>query len=183
MVSSGRKGHGLIGYGVNMYHPFCCFACRDVLSASQLSCSEKEPQMPGMDMASDPYLTSAECFTTDDAFLQSLALCISERCANDTRGGSTLKEWQIEQWWQKNVAGTKSIQPDPKETYGQALAKVDPRPNEILVQGDPLNKTMLVGYVDYITDWNAISVFEDMETSHERFGYQPSLRLPNKMAS
>ncbi|KIY01865.1 uncharacterized protein Z520_02003 [Fonsecaea multimorphosa CBS 102226] len=86
MTSSGRAGHGLIGYGINMYFHYCCTACRNVLSASQLNCSKiaEMEGMGGMDMSGDgDFTTMPECYATDDAFLQSLALCISQRCPQD----------------------------------------------------------------------------------------------------
>lgn len=171
MVSSGRNGHGLIGYGINMYSPVCCTACRNVLSSSKLNCSEvmNMEGMAGMDMGDSDFATSLECFATDDAFLQSLAVCISERCHQDSRNRGQLKEWQIEEWWQKNVVGNQAQQPDPKETYQQALAKVEIIPTEALILGNPLNRTMLVADEDYQPNWNADVVFEDMEITHQRY--------------
>ena len=32
--TTGRSGHGLIGYGITIYHLPCEFACRPVLSSS-----------------------------------------------------------------------------------------------------------------------------------------------------
>lgn len=96
MVSSGRAGHGLIGYGINMYSPNCCSSCRDVLSGSQLNCSDVMDMegMAGMDMTGSDFTTSAECYATDDAFLQSMAICISQRCPTDP-SVVDLKDWQI----------------------------------------------------------------------------------------
>jgi hypothetical protein len=61
------------------------------------------------------------------------------------------------------------IQPDPKETYQQALEKAG-TPTETLVSGNPLNKTSVILDDDYISNYNALVVFEDMEVIHERFG-------------
>lgn len=171
MVSEGRQGHGLIGYGINMYHPTCASACRNVLSSSKLNCSEVMDMsgMEGMDMGSSDFDTSPECFASDDAFLQSLAVCISQRCPGDPFDGPGLEVWQIEQWWQKNVAGTMAVQPDPKETYQQALAKVKMMPTQAVVLGDPLNQTMLTREEDYQPNWNADVVFEEIEDTHSRY--------------
>lgn len=62
------------------------------------------------------------------------------------------------------------MQPDPKETYQQALEKAG-TPTETLVSGDPLNKTSKISDDDYTSNYNALVVFEDMEAIHEKFGY------------
>ncbi|KIV83755.1 hypothetical protein PV11_05750 [Exophiala sideris] len=155
MTSAGRSGHGLIGYGINMYFPNCCTSCRDVLSASRLHCSDfmDVDGMAGMDMTSSDFTTSAECYATDDAFLQSMAVCISQRCPTDPSRGD-LKDWQIEQWWQ---------------SYEESLAKVKDIPTETIVSGDPLNHAMLVSDDDYQSNWNANNAFENGEDLHERY--------------
>jgi hypothetical protein len=49
-VSLGRNGHGLIGYGIKMYQPYCATACRDSILAAPLSCTVEEMDHEGMDM-------------------------------------------------------------------------------------------------------------------------------------
>ncbi|KAF2104813.1 ferric reductase like transmembrane component [Rhizodiscina lignyota] len=163
-MTAGRNGHGLIGYGITMYKPPCCFSCRAVLASSMLNCSASMDMSDGgMDMGGD--MNSPECYATDDAFLQSLALCIKQRCIGD----ETLDDWKIEKYWQENVAGTAQVQPDPKETYEAALVKIHGTVTETLVSGDSLNRTMLVGDSDYQENWNALVAFEDIEDTHERY--------------
>jgi hypothetical protein len=60
-------------------------------------------------------------------------------------------------------------QPDPKETYQQALEKAG-TPTDIIISGNPLNKTSMISDDDYISNYNAVTIFEDMEATHERFG-------------
>ncbi|QDS72601.1 hypothetical protein FKW77_001484 [Venturia effusa] len=161
-VSTGRAGHGLIGFGIEMYNPGCAYACRAVLSTSPLNCSAHHSMsMPGMDMHMGAE-TEPECYATDDAFLQSLAYCISTRC-QDTPA------WELERYWKMNVAGRAQVQPDPKETYQQALEKAG-TPTETLVSGDPLNQTSRISDDDYISNYNALVIFEEMETLHEKYG-------------
>ena len=169
MVSSGRDGHGLIGYGINMYFPACCTTCRNVLSFSELKCSEATGTEGMAGMGLSDFDTSLDCYATDDAFLQSLALCISQRCPDDPSIGN-LKDWEIEHWWQQNLVGNLAIQPDPKETYGEALAKISTITTETLVLGDPLNRTMMVSDQDYQPNWNADTAFEHVEILHVRYG-------------
>ncbi|KIW16144.1 hypothetical protein PV08_06195 [Exophiala spinifera] len=171
MTSNGRARHGLIGYGIKMYYPNCCSSCRSVLSGAQLNCSETMDMegMAGMDMGGSDFSTSSDCYATDDAFLQSMAVCISEKCPKDP-SAKNLRDWQIEQWWQMNIPGTAAVQPDPKETYQEALAKVQTTPEDTIISGNPLNRTMLVSDDDYQPNWNANNAFEHGEILHERYG-------------
>ncbi|KAK3063404.1 hypothetical protein LTS18_000639 [Coniosporium uncinatum] len=166
MVSTGRKRHGLIGYGITMYVPNCAYSCRTTIASSPLNCSAvPDTDMADMgDMAMDMTPTSSpECYATDDAFLQTLAYCISTHCGD-------LEAWKIEQWWIQNVAGIQADQPDPKETYQMALAQVVSPPTDVLVSGDPLNKTSLVPEEDYMANWNAQGLFEEIELKSENYG-------------
>ncbi|KAE9979703.1 hypothetical protein EG328_000753 [Venturia inaequalis] len=161
-VSTGRAGHGLIGYGIEMYKPACAYACRAVLESSSLNCtSHGGMHMPGMDMHMGAE-TEPNCYATDDAFLQTLAYCISSRCQGT-------QAWELERYWKMNVAGRAQVQPDPKETYQQALEKAG-TPTETLVSGNPLNKTSKITDDDYTSNYNALIIFEDMEVVHEKHG-------------
>lgn len=61
------------------------------------------------------------------------------------------------------------MQPDPKESYQQALEKAG-TPKETLVSGDPLNQTSRISDDDYISNYNALIIFEKMEGTHEKHG-------------
>lgn len=135
--------------------------------------------MAGMAMMMEAE-TEPECYATDDVFLQTLAYCISTHCQNTP-------SWELERYWKMNVAGRAQyasfphinpaiwlnivtrVQPDPKETYQQALEKAG-TPKDTLVSGNPLNKTSIILDDDYISNYNALVIFEDMEVVHERFG-------------
>jgi hypothetical protein len=162
MTSGGRRGHGLIGYGITMYEPPCAFACRDTISSSVLNCSMEDMEMDGMDMGGGG--TEPECYATDDTFLQTMAWCISTHCQDVTA-------WKLEKYWRMNIAGRAAVQPDPKYTYQQALSRVTEPPTDVLVSGDPLNKTSLVDEDAYTANYNADINFEAQENTHERYGY------------
>lgn len=161
MVSAGRPGHGLIGYGITMYRPLCAFTCRDVLSSSILSCSVPT-DTADMDMDMDS-TTSPECYSTDDTFLETLAYCISTHCQHTA-------VWELEKYWRANVAGTQPIQPVPKASYQQTLANITTEPTDTLVVGEDLNRTMTISHEDYEASYNAHGVFEKMEITHETYG-------------
>lgn len=75
-------GQGLVGYGITMYKPSCVFACRDAISGATLNCSTTGSDgmdgMSGMSM-SGMVMTDTSCYATDDAFLHTLAWCVSIR--------------------------------------------------------------------------------------------------------
>ncbi|KAL8682102.1 MAG: hypothetical protein Q9186_001807 [Xanthomendoza sp. 1 TL-2023] len=167
MVSSGRHGHGLIGYGISMYNPLCAYACRDVLSSSTLNCSEHAHMHDGMVMKrmamGSETVTSPACYAADDAFLNTLAYCISTHCHH-------VPIWHLEKYWSMNVAGKQPDQPPPKATYQKTLAGLTTTPTDILVAGEDLSHTMIVSDEDYQGSFNAQAVFEDMEHTNERYG-------------
>ncbi|KAL9009203.1 MAG: hypothetical protein Q9173_005751 [Seirophora scorigena] len=163
-VSTGRDGHGLIGYGISMYKPLCAFVCRDVLSTSKLNCSEHSHMSDGMSV--DMHMgseTSPSCYATDDAFLRTLAYCISNHCQDEAT-------WDLERYWSLNVAGKQPDQPLPKATYQETLAEITSNPTETLVLGEELNQTMAVSEEDYEMSYNAQGLFEKMEVNHETYG-------------
>lgn len=164
MVSTGRPGHGLVGYGISMYKPLCAFACRDVLSTSVLSCSSHTHESEGMEM--DMHKggeTSPECYATDDAFLQTLAFCMATRCRD-------VAVWDLERYWDRNVPGRQPNQPIPKVTYQQTLANMTSAPSDNVVVGEVLTEPMIVSDEDWEGSYNAQGVFEEMESRHETYG-------------
>jgi hypothetical protein len=62
-------------------------------------------------------------------------------CQHDAR---KRKAWKLEKWWQGNVVGTEDIQPDPKETYQETLAKVNGTPAAEYTKKGSLNTTSVV---------------------------------------
>ncbi|KAF1977649.1 hypothetical protein BU23DRAFT_550921 [Bimuria novae-zelandiae CBS 107.79] len=160
-LSNTRNGHGLIGYGIDMYKPNCAYSCRAAISSCTLDCSTMM-EMDGMDMSMDEMMmeTSADCYATDDAFLETMAYCISTKCEG-------VPAWELEKYWKANIAGTKAVQPDPKWTYQETLERITSPPNE--TAGSELNKIMLVSEEDWMASWNAQDSFEKAEGKHEKY--------------
>ncbi|KAF9741500.1 hypothetical protein PMIN06_007313 [Paraphaeosphaeria minitans] len=163
-LSNTRNNHGLIGYGINMYKPNCAFSCRAAISSCTLNCSTMM-EMEGMDMTMDDMMmeTSAECYASDDAFLQTMAYCLSQKCEG-------VQKWELEKYWEDNIPGTNAVQPSPKWTYQESLDRVSSAPNETVIGGDSLNQTMLVSEDDWLANWNAQDSFEEAEGKHEKYG-------------
>jgi hypothetical protein len=164
-AQSPQVNHGLVGYGITMDDPECAFACQAVLTGSQLNCSDptNTADVPmGSMVMSMTFMTSLDCYATDDAFLQSLALCIQSYCMD-------LPVWQIEQFWVTSAVGTMSPQPNPKYSYQKALDKITNPPNITLAYGSPLNQTSLVGDSDYDLQYRTLTVFSWVEVQHSKF--------------
>jgi hypothetical protein len=162
--------HGTIGYGINMYHPFCCSACADSLAMVYLNCTTfstshdhddgmsmkllKRMDM-GMDMSGS---TSDECYATDTAYLETLAYCVQSHC--DAEG---LSYHTQNSWFEKNAA------------HGlQVPSLVDSLPShpptaELDADAMWLNETMLVNEEAWIIDRRTIDAFETSEEYHVRF--------------
>ena len=153
------SGHGLVGYGFTLYKPLCAWTCREVFSSSPLNCSEP------MDMedADAELETLPECYATDDAFLQSLAYCLSTHCQN-------VAIWDLEEYWSKYVADYEPNQAIPKATYQQVSQNITTEPTDTLVLGEALNKTMMASDEDYEAAQNGLGNFEKMETNHATHG-------------
>ena len=78
--------------------------------------------------------------------------------------------WNLEKYWNMNVAGMLQNQPVPKATYQQTVAKMIMEPSDTLVVGEELNRTMIVSDEDYQGSYNAHDAFEEMEGHHETYG-------------
>ncbi|KAI1758831.1 ferric reductase like transmembrane component-domain-containing protein [Hypoxylon sp. FL1150] len=168
MTSTGYPGQGFIGYGIQMYQPTCAFACHDSLSRYQLGCSvPMDPENMGDqnlgDTSMPKYITPANCYATDDNFLQSVAYCISTHCH-----GTPLSD--LESYWTTYLLGRIPGQPTPKESYSTALAHADPPPTHPVPPTSILNTTTLVSEQAYMAIYNAQSYFEQMEIRQVDFG-------------
>ncbi|KAI1374516.1 ferric-chelate reductase [Hypoxylon crocopeplum] len=185
--STGRPGHGFIGYGIEMYRPACAYGCHDSISAP-LNCTDAEMgddgDMGGMrrlrkrmgDMGGDSMdddLPSGDgwmvmdptpaCMANNDFYLQTLAYCLKERCLD-------VPVSELEEYWALNVAGRKTDQPAPKESYQEALAAITTTPSRELNNSMVLNYTAVVSDEQYIPNYYADLNFEGSEQTHERYG-------------
>jgi hypothetical protein len=159
-----RPEHGFIGYGISFLQPACAFACRDAISGATLKCSTimESEEMPGLE-TSDMVMTDPKCLATDDAFLQTLAWCMSSRCKD-------VLAWKLEKFWKDNVAGKLADQPDPKETYGRALDEITNSPTTVYAETSPLNKTSVMADDLWFSYFNTYTVMGQQEILQEGFG-------------
>lgn len=112
-------GRGLIGWGKTMYHPTCAFACRGVIKGCPLLYT---PAHGGdlFGMGHSTTTTPPDCYTSDPAFLRTMALCLDTYCPLSGDPPVSL----LEDYWSSHLAtGTVAdYQWQPSISYGNALA-------------------------------------------------------------
>ncbi|UPK97852.1 hypothetical protein LCI18_008787 [Fusarium solani-melongenae] len=113
-------GTGMIGWGKTMYHPACAFACRGVVKGCPLTCTPKEDDAAIHGSGHSTTTTPPECYTSDPAFLKTMALCIDTYCPGSDAPELAL----IEDYWRGHLAtGTVgTMEWKPVMSYQNALA-------------------------------------------------------------
>lgn len=153
-----RIEHGVLGYGIDALNPACAFACRESISGATLNCSELVS-----DPSADEVSTSTKCYATDDAFLQTLAWCMQFYCKD-------VSKWQLEKFWKENVAGSYQIQPEPKYSYEQALARISNPPIAVFNRTGSLKETSVVFDGVWSANYDTDTDFMYRETLQELYG-------------
>ena len=158
--------HGVIGYGINMYKPWCGYACSDVLSSLWLSCTEfmemsheghsMVKRMEGMDGPMG--MTSPECYANNTVWLQTFSYCIKSHC--DAEGLSASAQ---ESYWQKTAAGGNTV-----PTLEEALPSQAPT-EQLDEEAKWLNTTMLANDDKWTIDRKTIANFETAEYYHATY--------------
>ncbi|KAI1373932.1 ferric reductase like transmembrane component-domain-containing protein [Hypoxylon crocopeplum] len=148
-----------------MWYPTCAYACNEALSGYRLECSVATNGTGGRHGggSSRRFMTSPDCYATDDRFLWSVAYCINTHC-------SDISVSDIEHFWATYFIGSGSGQFSPKEPYSVALLHADPPPAEIVDSEPLLNRTTLVSEQEYAGIYNSDSHFEQMEVRQNDFG-------------
>lgn len=67
------------------------------------------------------------------------------------------------------MAGTEAAQPDPKETYQQALENISGTPTALYNATGSLNQTSLVSEDLWFAAYNTDTIFENQESQQEGF--------------
>jgi hypothetical protein len=158
--------HGIIGYGINMYHPWCASACSDVLSSLFLDCTEfmddsheghaMVKRMEGMDGPMGT--TSPECYANTTVWLETFSYCIKSHC--DAEGLSASAQ---EAYWQEHAASGLAV-----PTLEEAQPATAPT-EQLAEDAEWLNTTMLANEEKWTTDRNTISNFEKTEEDHSTY--------------
>ncbi|KAL5334604.1 hypothetical protein BJX70DRAFT_377733 [Aspergillus crustosus] len=177
-VTVGRAGHGFVGYGITMYKPTCAFACKATFS-NPLNCttppdhatmhmkrhghSHEEVDLPMGDGWMVTASPDADCYATNDAFLQTLAYCLHSYCTDIAN--STLQKY-----WEVDAVGRISNQPVPKMSYQDALDAVDGIPPVLANSSVILYSVGSVTEETFMVEYRTLSTFEELETTHSRYG-------------
>ncbi|KAE8386076.1 ferric reductase [Aspergillus alliaceus] len=144
-----------------MYQPPCAHACRSSIT-NPLNCSMSSDDGMRMSWMTEE-TPSPECYAENDAFLQTLAYCIYSHC--HTSANSSLQRY-----WEKYVVGNEQDQPQPKASYHEALLSIGFAPNITVNSSIVLDSASLVSQDLYTLNYRTLSVFEKVESSHERYG-------------
>ena len=164
IVSTGREGYGIVGYGIRMARPACAYACRDAIT-NPLKCKSGASGGSGTSVLTQT--TDApppECYANNEPYLQTLAYCISQHC-------SDVPVWRLERYWEENVAGREAHQPRPRQSYQATLALIGTAPRSTTPSQKILTTVSLVDNSTYFGLYNAESGFTESEIAHERYGY------------
>ncbi|PTB77024.1 ferric reductase-like transmembrane component [Trichoderma longibrachiatum ATCC 18648] len=149
--------HGAValleGFGRTSYDPLCAESCLRSFTSLMLPCTDMEEGDMGM------MTTPPSCRAESIPFLTSVAWCMSDKCVG-------VPASKLEAYWENWVTGDKGVQ--PKWTYSEALAKVDPRPPKLQLTGydTNLNATSIVAPTTYLSQWNVLGAVRD-ETAIE----------------
>ena len=76
----------------------------------------------------------------------------------------------LENYWELNLPGRGRVQPLPRLSYQEALAEVKQPPTEVVPSDVLLNTTTAVEDDAYWSQYHTLTVFEDIEKGHSRFG-------------
>lgn len=167
LASTGRDGHGLIGYGINMYKPACAFACQSSIS-NPLDCPDSHHDMEGMEMVKrmsgmDMEKPSPECYANNEPYLQTLAYCISTHCGEDVTNSS------IDGFFEMSLGGRLKHPPKPLYAYAEALIRIDQPPTSQTPSDEMLTRVSLVDEDDYVSNLNGNDGFQESEAQHSKY--------------
>ncbi|RYP75430.1 hypothetical protein DL769_003824 [Monosporascus sp. CRB-8-3] len=163
LLASALGGKGLIGYGQWWYDPNCCYACRAVISSAPLDCPRDTMNHMDMEMHHGPSM-NAPCVAENDAFLTTLAYCISTNC-----DPVTVPPWKIEKYWADQATGDPSL--PAKWTYGAAVAGIEQAPERVWESGEVLNYTARIAAKDYDYQWSFNAHFDWIEKTQSTYVY------------
>ncbi|KAM0270866.1 hypothetical protein ACHAQH_009292 [Verticillium albo-atrum] len=147
-----------------MYDPPCAFACRDAIAPHRLNCSTAEPKAKRHGGHESKFMTTPECFATDDSYLESLAWCIQSRC-------DELETWAIDKFWGTDVIWNQGVHREtPKLGFHDALSKAAKAPTEEMEEHEVLQGVKHVPDKDWDKTFAMVRTFARIETSNSKYG-------------
>lgn len=166
-----EKQYGVLGFGIPMYTPLCCYSCHDALSALYLNCTTFSEDMDmghgGMDMkllkrmdmgGESTATTSDACYASDRTWLETFSNCVHDKCSKD--GVDESKQSQCFSKLAANGLPVSSLQTSlPLVTPGVELG----------ADATWLNSTSLVNEHAYLANYVTMKEFVSSEHRHTRY--------------
>ncbi|KAH0370459.1 hypothetical protein KCU65_g2492, partial [Aureobasidium melanogenum] len=168
---SAETQYGVLGFGIPMYQPLCCYSCHDALSALCLNCTTFSDDMDmhhsgmdmklikRMDMGGDSMATTNDaCYASDRTWLETFSYCIHEKCAQDS-----VNESEQSQCFSKLAANGLHV-----PTLQASLPSTAP---VVQLEADAtwLNSTSLVNDNAYLSNHVTMKEFVLSEHRHTRY--------------
>jgi len=166
-----EKQYGVLGFGIAMYQPLCCYSCHDALSALYLNCTTFSEDMgmghSGMDMklrkrmdmgGESAATTSDACYASDKTWLETFSNCVHDKCSKDGVGGD--KQSQCFSKLAANGLPVPSLQASLPSTIPGV---------ELDADAMWLNTTSLVNEHAYLSNYVTMKEFVSSEHRHTRY--------------
>ncbi|KAL6856719.1 ferric reductase-like transmembrane component [Trichoderma novae-zelandiae] len=140
----------LEGFGRSSYNPLCAEACLRSFTSLMLSCTDTDMEGGNHGMM----YASPSCRAESTPFLTSVAWCMGDKCVD-------VPASKLEAYWEDWVTGNRAVQ--PKWSFSEALANVDPRPPELQlsISDMALNETSIVAPTTYLGQWDVLGAVRD----------------------
>ncbi|CAD0115471.1 unnamed protein product [Aureobasidium uvarum] len=165
--------YGVLGFGIPMYQPLCCYSCHDALSALYLNCTTFSEDMnmhhdgmemkllKRMDMGSESMATTSDaCYASDRVWLETFSNCIHEKCSKD----GVDKSIQVQCF--SNLAANGQ----PVSSLQASLPSNTPT-GELDIEATWLNSTSLVNEHAYLANYVTMKEFVLSEHRHTRYAF------------
>ncbi|KAI4724312.1 hypothetical protein E4T49_07962 [Aureobasidium sp. EXF-10728] len=163
--------YGVLGFGIPMYQPLCCYSCHDALSALYLNCTTFSEDMDmhhgGMDMkllkrmnmgGESMATTSDACYASNRVWLETFSNCVHEKCSK-----AGVNESKQSLCFSKLAANGL-----PVSTLQNSLPWTAPT-TELDTEATWLNTTSLVNEDTYLANYVTMREFVSSEHRHTRY--------------
>lgn len=166
-----EKQYGVLGFGIAMYDPLCCYSCHDALSALYLNCTTFSEDMDmghgGMDMkllkrmdmgGESTAMTTDTCYASDRTWLQTFSYCVHDKCSKDGVDGGK----------QSRCFSKMAANGLPVPSLQASLPSTAPGV-ELDANAMWLNTTSLVNEHTYLANYVTMKEFVSSEHRHTRY--------------
>ncbi|KAJ2981565.1 hypothetical protein NQ176_g1955 [Zarea fungicola] len=170
-VPSVHGNGGLIGLGLDFFHPRCGYACLNSIS-SPLNCPVDEGTGKETLSIDNPakhweitHNPTKECKFQDTFYLQTLAYCLQQYCHKGTSVHASLSEQ--EDFWRNAVQGNTSVSVPSYDTVVHGISEVPTA---------AVDSTRVLDYTGYVPEsgWShedaSLATYKAIEANHQIFG-------------